>query len=210
MFQFFFEEYKETVSRKFLRKTPWYFWALIFVPLALAAGLTFLFFRLQFPLWACYLPLGVCTLAALIWDRCVQNNRKKSRQWRKYRYRKYRIQGLIALLHQYDLCTKDGVDWLYKCCTDREQRNTAIHTLQSIEKFFVSTVFPIITLVLGIMLGDLNKTEVIQYTILILLLFAALSTLFASVKNFVSFLPEQTVLRDLKQDLGYVKTLMLQ
>jgi len=229
MFYHFFNEYKKTVYKYGRIKLKWYemITAGVFF---LSVILWVLFSMISLRLLLIIIPFVFMILSMIaiyiivkIRDKnqckdLLQNIDKNDKSKRNeimrahyiQRYKNYNLDPLINLLNdeKYKLYTRQGVDWIIHCCKNKINGNSIKSFLNATKNFFVVTIYPLITLLIGIFIRDIDINYALVYTsaIMIMLFFV-----FVCVRMVEPALTEMLYWDKLKyetlcRDLEYIKT----
>lgn len=209
MFFYFFEDYKEKIYKGSRRKLKWYEVAMIiFLPLSLLLLTLSLSLKLNYIVTILSLVFLILSVM-LLWkytDHCFKRNRDALLA----KYKDEHINPLIEILKNYELYTTSGIDWLISCCDNEKNKNSEVPLFKSIKDFFVTLIYPLITLTLGLILKESSSEEVISFTLMFISLFVMIAILLICIKPLVSFIlfPDKDIVNYLENELKYIKVFM--
>lgn len=207
MFLFFFEDYKEKVYNGSRRKLTWYekvmiAFMLISVTLLLLA-VSLKWNNIVVIVFASMVVLSVAVIMVYS-DIRFQRNRRALLE----KYKTGHIEPLIDLLNSYNLYSADGVTWLIDCCNGKKNKDETFAVFKKIKELFLSVIYPVITLSIGLVLAESTPNEIYSFLGLVIALFiiAAIICMFA--RPLISFMmfPDKEIVDYLEDELKYVKT----
>lgn len=170
MFFYFFEEYKEKIYKGSRRKLKWY--EIILLSAIIIVTLLFLLaFALKWGTTVTTVLFSVLLLlVAFVW---IHTNRdlKKNRESLLNGYKGKHIEPLCQQLIGYNIYTDNGIEWLIDCCKEQRQRNRDFTLLSTIKKFFMSVIYPLITLALGLVLKDSAADDITSFIAVLIVIF---------------------------------------
>ncbi|PHV69246.1 hypothetical protein CS063_16800 [Sporanaerobium hydrogeniformans] len=118
-------------------------------------------------------------------------------------YKNTKISPLIELLNSdtYNLYTVEGLDWLIEYCSTETNKTAFKISIQGI-------VLPFITLAYGVILNNLNLTEIVVISITFICILLTVIMLGKMVQPIVDDIvyPDKTKYSCLKSQLEYIKT----
>lgn len=118
-------------------------------------------------------------------------------------YKNTKISPLVDLLNSdiYNLYTVEGLDWLIEYCSAETNKTAFKISIQGI-------VFPFITLAYGVILNNLNLTEIVVISITFICILLTVIMLGKMVQPIVDDImyPDKTKYSCLKSELEYIKT----
>lgn len=207
MFLYFFEDYKEKVYKGSRRKLMWYeIIMIVFMFLSM-----FLFLLSSISGWNNAVKIvlfSVLLLSVIIVWIYTNIMFKKNRNSLLANYRDKHINGLINLLEFYNIHNIEGINWLIECCNGKKTTNNYTNLAKPIKTLFLTIVYPLINLGLGLVLKESTTEEVFTFIVLIIILFIIVAGLIFSLKPIISFVlfPDSNIINYLEDDLQYVKT----
>lgn len=206
MFVYFFEEYKEKIYKGSRRKLKWY--GIVFVLMIIAL---LLFVLSLFLNWG---GIVICTevfvfillivVASILDIKDFQRNRESLLKG----YKENHIEPLCQQLKEYKLYTDTGIEWLIDCCKKRTKRSQDFAFAPAVKSFFVTVVYPLITLTLGYLLKDMSVKAISSFAIgLVTILFiGAIAILCLQLVVLFVLFPDTKIVEYLEADLEYIKT----
>lgn len=210
MFLYFFEDYKEKIYKGSRRKLKWY--EILMISLIFLGGLIcalFLTLKANYILtlsFFCFYSLY--SIGIVIYSNILFN---KNRKLLLKNYKESHIEPLNALLRDYNLFTLEGIDWAVDCCKDQRNSNHYTNISKPISRYFMTIVYPIVTLCLGLMLKDISKDDVIVFIGIMIVLFGMGVMSIISLRPAVEFMlfPEKNIVEYMEKDLKYAKTQLI-
>ena len=207
MFFYFFEEYKENIYKGSRRKLKWY--EIILLSAIIIFTLLFLLaFTLKWGTTVTTVLFSVLLLlVAFVW---IHTNRdlKKNRESLLNGYKGKHIEPLCQRLIGYNIYTDNGIELLIDCCKEQRQRNRDFTLLSTIKKFFMSVIYPLITLALGLVLKDSAADDITSFIAVLIVIFIVGGGTILCLQSIALFMlfPDKNIVDYLEEDLKYIKT----
>lgn len=209
MFYYFFDEYKEKIYKGSRRKLVWYE-ILMIVVLMLSSICNCIIAIMQLKLMLIYIPLAIMVVDIIFMSIYVNKRQKKERDYLLNEYKKNHINALENLLkkQQYNLYSVESIDWVIDCCRNKSEQNEGLISINKMKKFFTSTIYPIYTLCLGLILKNISTEDAIIFTIDTSMIVIAVLIFGIMIKPIIIFLiyPEKSIIEYLQSELTYIKT----
>ena len=207
MFFYFFEEYKEKIYKGSRRELKWY--EIILLSAIIIVTLLFLLaFTLKWGTTVTTVLFSVLLLlVAFVW---IHTNRdlKKNRESLLNGYKGKHIEPLCQQLIGYNIYTDNGIEWLIDCCKEQRQRNRDFTLLSTIKIFFMSVIYPLITLALGLVLKDSAADDITSFIAVLIVIFIVGGGTILCLQPIALFMlfPDKNIVDYLEEDLKYIKT----
>lgn len=143
---------------------------------------------------------------------CKGAKKYEKKQWAEHieNYKRKHINELIKLLKrsQYNLYSQEGIEWLLSCCNNKLSQVEESKIFKSLKAFLITAVYPVITLMLGVLLNKIPVEQIKHYVAITILVLICFYGMFLAISPFLSFLffSEKMPLQYLQEDLEYIKS----
>ena len=118
-------------------------------------------------------------------------------------YKGKHVEPLCQQLIEYNLYTNSGIEWLIDCCKEQRQRNRDFTILSTIKKYFMSVIYPLITLALGLVLKDSASDDITSFIAVLLVIFIVGGGTILCLQPIALFMlfPDENIVDYLEEDL---------
>ncbi|MCL2694865.1 MAG: hypothetical protein FWE69_00885 [Clostridiales bacterium] len=209
MFYNFFNAYKEKAFRGDFKSLKRSEKVMLGAPaIFLALFLLFSFLRCQ--MWIVSIPFFAiisCLIIILLYGRS-QDKKRRTELLREYKDSK--IEPLLELLKDkdYNLFSDEGIDWLIECCEQKLKKNAGANLMTSIRNFFITAIYPLITLIIGLAINTFDANQavstVIRFITMLIVLFGLWMVMKPTFTKIAFY--DKWKYEYLREGLAYIKT----
>jgi hypothetical protein len=209
IFDYFFEEYKNKIYKGNRRRITWFEWILVILPIVNYL-VFFIFSMLKFKILIVAIPFVLMVLSFLALYIYVEKRDKKNLNELLQNYRDDKIKPIEELLKKenYNLYSISGIDWLINNCKEKYSNNIGLSILYTIKNFFITAIYPIITLAIGIVISNNDTNIAIKYSMLVIAMSIAILGFWMIIKPFFTeiIFIDKIKYEILCKNLEYIKT----
>ncbi len=201
MFDLFFQKYKSTFHRGGIKNIETKEWImLLIIPVSGIFSICFSMFKTN--LLASLLFVFAIIIDIILFTIYEHKKEINNIDKRISNYKENVIKELIILLsdEQYNLYTLDGLNWMINCCEEH------IDSKKENKSLISSTIFPIFTLVYGVIIKNMDIYNIIITTTMIILIIVFFNVLYNNSIHDLINNPDKTLYQSLKRELEYIRT----